>query len=67
MLFVAETPSSCTTVLNVMQDLPKPDELPSKPAEDESKTIYKVIDKDKTYAFKKTKEDRENQRHANDP
>ena len=50
-----------------MQDLPKPDELPSKPAEDESKTIYKVIDKDKTYAFKKTKEDRENQRHANDP
>jgi len=38
----------------------------SKVAEDESKTIYKVIDKEKTYAFKKTKEDRENQRQAND-
>jgi hypothetical protein len=25
-----------------------------------------VIDKEKTYAFKKTKEDRENQRQAND-
>jgi hypothetical protein len=39
---------------------------PSKAAEEESKTIYKVIDKEKTYAFKKTKEDRENQRHQND-
>ena len=38
----------------------------SKEAEDESKTIYKMIDPEKTEAFKKTKEDRENQRHAND-
>jgi len=47
------------------QDLPNKSGS-SKEVEDESKTIYKVIDMEKTEAFKKTKEDRESQRHAND-
>ena len=61
-----DVPDHHLVMIQMIQDLPNPEELPSKPPEDESKTIYKVIDKDKTYAFKKTKEDRENQRHAND-